>query len=483
MRFNKMVRFLRSFLLLISISSFCDCSATEPSNWYYAWSNNFNNMEAASDDEIVPAVINGKNYRILKISNFSGSIFKNFTYKSATSTVEIYQLPLMQDHNSKKIFDLVLPIKAGEAFYDSTPDKYFLVIFKGTEAGQENVKLTIASDKKIYNYSKQIKTSSKIYKSPINLNVFAYFDYNFLVKDLKTQVINDLEKHNNNVLVIPPSALPNLSQGNFDNTALRNYLKGTENKFKYYILYFNFNDNKIDLNNTSLKKNIPEWYKRMMQVFEENKISINNVLLFPYDEPKNEQISKLTALYDHFRAIGIQNPFFVTIDERQAGKEVINKIEFIQMQPETMKDFNTSNTKSQLWTYQLIYGSRDRLATEYRNMSITAFRNNAKGIGVWSYADIDRAIDSKGKSQFSKGVGSWNINYSAPSAEYALIYRRNNVIYPSLRWEALSYGMEDYFWLQLHKNKFGIDQNKEILNKIDKFSEKERDALKLKILK
>ena len=111
--------------------------------------------------------------------------------------------------------------------------------------------------------------------------------------------------------------------------------------------------------------------------------------------------------------------------------------------------------RDRLWSYQLTYGSRDRKATEYRDMSITAFKNNATGIGMWSYADIDRAVDSKGESQFSRGIGTWDINYASPSAEYSLIYRKNNTIYSSLRWEALSFGMQDYYWLQLYKNKFG----------------------------
>lgn len=482
MRFNKLLSIVKKCALLFCASIFFNCSSTQKSNWYYAWNNNSNNMETAADNEIIPSLINGQNYRILRIDNFSGSTFKGFSYKSTTSAVEIFQLPLMKDHGNKNIFDLILPVKVGEALYDTNPDKYFLVKFKGLQKGQENISLSISSDKKTYNYSKQVKTSDNIFKSPISLNVFAYFDYNFLVKDLKTQVIQDLVNHNNNVLVIPPAVLPNLAQGNFENFALRNYLKGTENKFEYYILYFNFNDNKVDMKNSTIKRNIPTWYKNIMQVFEEYKIPSKNVLLFPYDEAKGNQITQATDMYNYFRSIGITNPFFATVDNQPAGKAFLDKIEFVQMQPETMKQFNTTNTKSQLWTYELIYGSRDRVATQYRNMSITAFKNNAKGIGVWSYADIDRSVDNKGKSEFSRGTGTWKIDYSAPSAEYSLIYRKDNTIYSSLRWEALSYGMEEYFWLQLYKNKFGALQMNEILKKIDQLTEKERDQLKLKII-
>lgn len=219
-----------------------------------------------------------------------------------------------------------------------------------------------------------------------------------------------------------------------------------------------------------------------MQVFEEQKVPLENVLLFPYDEPKTEQIQKLSSLYDHCRSVGIKNPFFVTVDSPEAAKVFVNKIEFIQMKPEFMKQVGNLNSKSRLWTYQLIYGSRDRQATEYRDMSITAFRHQAKGIGVWSYADIDRAVDQKGKSEFSRGSGTWDIDYSAGSAEYALIYRRYNDLFSSLRWEALSYGMEDYFWLQLYQNKFGMDKVQELLKTVDRFSEKERDAFKLKLI-
>ncbi len=482
MRFKNIFVYSRIAVIILLITSLGSCSATKPSNWYYPWSNQINSMEAAADDEVIPALVSGQNYRILKIANFSGSVFNGFSYTSSTSSVELFQLPVMQDHGGKTIVDLIMPVKKGEAFTDRNPDKYFLVKFKGLKSGTEKINLTISSDKKSYSYSKSIKTLPSVYSPPVSLNVFAYFDYNFLVKDLKSKVIDDLVRHNTDVLVIPPAVLPDLSKGKTDVTGLRSYLKGTENKFKYYILYFNFNDHQIDLRNADLKKNIPVWHKNMMQVFEEQKVPLENVLLFPYDEPKTEQIQKLSSLYDHCRSVGIKNPFFVTVDSPEAAKVFVNKIEFIQMKPEFMKQVGTLNSKSRLWTYQLIYGSRDRQATEYRDMSITAFRHQAKGIGVWSYADIDRAVDQKGKSAFSRGTGTWDIDYSAGSAEYALIYRRNSDLFSSLRWEALSYGMEDYFWLQLYQNKFGKDKVQELLKTVDRFSEKERDAFKLKLM-
>lgn len=482
MEYKKMGIAVRRFLILLCFTIFFNCASTQNSTWYYSWQNNYNKLESSPDNEMVPLLVNGKNYRILRINNLNGKTFKGFNYKSNNSKIEIFQLPLMKDHADHNIFDLILPLRVGDSFQEVQGDKFFLMTFEGKKFGQETVNFSIETDRQTYKYSKIIKTANITYTPTINLNVFAYFDYNFLLKGLKTQVIDDLTKHHNNVLVIPPAVLPDLSNPNVNVSSLETYLKGTENKFKYYILYFNFNDAKIDVNNTLTKRNVPIWYGKMMKVFENYNISKDRVLLFPYDEPKKEQINQLSKMYDLFRSSGISNPFFVTIDNEAAGKALLNKIEYLQMKPEILSLFKGVKSTSQIWTYELIYGSRDRNATEYRDMSTRAFKNDAKGIGVWSYADIDRSVGQKGVNEFSRGIGTWDIDYASPSAEYSLIYRKGNQIYSSIRWEALSYGVEDYFWLDLHRKKFGIKESNNLLSAIERLSEREREELKLKII-
>ena len=482
MGYKKIRIIINKILILSFLIIFFNCSSNQNTSWYYPWQNTYDRLESAPESEIVPALINGKNYRILRINNLNGKIFKGFNYKSQNSKVEIFQLPLMDDHAKNKIFDLIVPLRLGDSFQETQPDKFFLVTWEGSRSGKETVRFSLQTDRQTYQYSKTIKTANLIYTPSINLNVFAYFDYNFLLKDIKKKVIDDLIKHNTDVLVVPPAVLPNLANSDLNVDGLRNYLKGTENKFKYYILYFNFNDSTIDLNSKSTKNTLPVWYSNMMKVFQEYNIIKDRVLLFPFDEPKKNQIDQLSRMYDSFRANGITNPFFVTIDTEIAGKALMNKVEFIQMKPEVLSLFKGVNIKSEIWTYELIYGSRDRNATEYRNMSTRAYKNKAKGIGVWSYADIDRSVGQKGINEFSRGLGTWDINYESPSAEYSLIYRKGNQIFSSIRWEALSYGLEDYFWLDLHRKKFGNKENDRILNNIDKMSEREREELKLKTI-
>ena len=108
----------------------------------------------------------------------------------------------MQNHENKNILDLIVPLSQNQKFNDTNKEKYFLLKFKTRKAGQENITITLSSEKKSYTYSKQIKTGNYTYKAPLSLNVFAYFDYNFLLKGLKTQVIQDLVNHDNNVLVL-----------------------------------------------------------------------------------------------------------------------------------------------------------------------------------------------------------------------------------------------------------------------------------------
>ncbi len=481
MKCNKIINFTAKYVLLFCVFLFVQCATAQNSSWYFPWKNNISNLESASDTEDIPLLIDGYNYRILKIRNFSGNVIQDFEYTCDIATVEIFQLPSMKDHSGKDILDLILPVD-NYALKDNDVDKHFLIKFKGLKTGNEVISLSIRTNNKTYRFSKKLKVAGLKYQPPVSLNVFAYFDYNFLVKDLKSQVISDLVAHNVDVLVIPPAVIPDLSVANIDVSALSNYLKNTEHKFRYYILYLNFNDKEIDFNNPIVNKSLSTWYSNVMKWFREKNIPVNQVFIFPYDEPKQEQINHLIKMQAHFRSFGIKNPFFVTVDNVPAAKVVLGQIEYVQMQPQIMKQMGSINTSSHLWSYQLIYGSRDRLATEYRDISITAFRNNADGIGVWSYADIDRAVDVLGKKDFDTGRGTWDIYYTAPSAEYALVYRKNDTLYSSLRWEALSYGMEDYFWLVQYQNKFGRRKTNKLLENIVTFSEQEIEALKLEIL-
>lgn len=481
MKCKKTLTFTTRCIHLFCAFLFAQCSTAQNSNWYYPWKNNISNLESSSDTPIIPLLIDGYNYRILKIENFSGNVIHDFDYSCDIATVEIFQLPLMENHSGEDILDLILPID-NLALKDNNVDKYFLVRFKGLKTGDERISFSIHTNKKTYRFSNKLKVARSKYLPPVSLNVFAYFDYNFLVKDLKSQVISDLVAHNVDVLVIPPSVIPDLSSGNTDTSALSNYLKKTEHKFRYYILYLNLNDKKIDFNSPVVRRSLSVWYFNVMKWFREKQIPESQVFLFPYDEPKQQQISHLMEMQSHFNSVGIKNPFFVTVDNLPAAKVVLGKIEYVQIQPQIMKQMGHIKTSSRLWSYQLIYGSRDRSATEYRDMSITAFRNNAEGIGVWSYADIDRAVDVTGKKDFDTGRGTWDISYSAPSAEYALVYRKNDTLYSSLRWEALSYGMEYYFWLVQYQNKFGKMKTQELLEDMDTFSEQEIEALKLKII-
>lgn len=482
MNLLNMIKNLR-FLLILLLA--VGCSTQSKSQWFYMWENSTDRLEAAPGNEKVPVLINGKTYRIIKIENFQGNTVRNITVSSAPALkVEVEYLPVISNFKNQQIVDLVMPIQKNAPLYNAgSRDKYFLVSFSGVRNGENTVKIDIESNRKKYSFSTAAMVAAERYTQQAALNVFAYFDYNFILKDMKQQVITDLAAHQNNVLVIPPMGMPDILNPNPDFSVMSQYLKGATGKFEYYILYHNLTSRNINFNDATVQRSVKNWYQKANAFFKSAGISSDRVLIFPFDEAKGKDINKILNAKKVFRSLGIDNPFYASVDNVQAGQQLLSKVEYLQLLPEVLAKLNTSGTTSKLWTYQLTYGSRDRKPEEYRQMGLTAFRNGATGIGVWSYSDVSVAADNSNISDFKRGKGTWEMKYKAPSAEYSLIYRLENNIYPTLRWKALSYSLEEYYWLNLYRQKMGTAKSRTLLNRVSAMPASEWEQLKLSLIK
>ncbi len=472
-----------SFFLLVILTS---CYPHKNSIWYYTLDNTLDNLQPSLENEIIPSYIDANNYRILKISNFNQNKIRNILIESKSTDVEIFHLPIIKNHQNKDILDLMIPLS--EKYLqdlDVSKVQYFLIKFVSKKKGEDNITITFETDKKrtFFKVSKRIFAVDVRNSSKIDLNVFAYFDYNFLVKNAKETIIDDLQKHNSNVLVIPPRVIPDIMMIDQSSIKLDKYIEKTNDKFDYYILYLNWTDRNLNLKDPLFGNQIKKWFDLISESFKKNNISPKKIVIFPFDEPDHDRSRDLLTIKNIFRNAGINNPFYVSINNKDVGKTLVSKIEIMQFIPEILSEINTKNTISKIWTYQLTYGSRDRKPLEYRDISIKAFLLEAKGIGVWNYADVDLAIKQKGKDQFIGGKGTWQIDFDASSAEYSLIYRKKNEIFSSLRWEALSNGLEDYFWLELYRIKFGNNAAKKMAKKIMSSSPEEWQSVKLSLTK
>lgn len=481
------------YLLLLLVLFIYSHAVSQEIQWFYPWQNDLRKLIKVEENETLPILKNGSCFRILKISNFQGDRINGIIVFSNNVIIECYQIPVITNYTQYKILDLMLPIENNKKLNDGNRTKYFLLKFKGVQPSSENILIHISTNEKTYKLKKKIAVSKEEFVPKLDLNVWAYFDYNFLMEGVKNQVIDDLCKHHVTVLVIPNYVIPvvgNISQTKIQK--LKDYLQGTQGKFKYYILYMGgFYKTENNMMTSQWKRNFPTWYHAVMQVFDELKIPAKQVMLYPIDEPAQQNIDKWISIYDYCRQIGVKNDFFITVSNRDA-KEVARKSEYVQAHSgvvNLIKDVITNKkVNTILWIYETNFGSsRNNAAFSYLKMGIKASEYNASGIGIWNYADVKRASTEQDVTIFRKGKGTWEFQLSKPAYDYSLIYRKGNEIYSSIRWEALSYGLEENYWIDLHREENGIRKNKQLINKLlnnnDDHILKEWEDIKLSLIR
>lgn len=447
-----MKRLVFLFLILFSINSF-----GQKIEWYLPWENRLSHLIKDDPSVAVPIILGQNNYRILKLSLDKGVSLEQLNVESDNSDVDIYYAPVISDYDNRQIIDVLLPMNTNDLNNSST--YYFFVDFKGIKPGLEKVAINIKTNKSTDRAIKDIYISSKTDPYLFSINTWAYLDYDFLVNGLKDQQVQDMHDSRNDYLLIAHAHFPKVEQ-DIDKERvekLKSYLKGTEDKFQHYVLFFDYRPEYTSILSEKWKSAFLDWIKVINKTFAELGISSDRVLLYPYDEPQGETIQKAENFFDWIRQQEIENPLFVTIGgkDREKALRLAGKFDYVQVASSLVeKASSVKGADTKLLIYAVWGRSRGIRPKTYLGLGSRAYKNDAIGVGVWSYSGMKGAIDSASPSTL-KAASSWTLPVINQSKDYSLVYRSGNRLYSSIRWKALAYTYDEYNFFKLYEKKFG----------------------------
>ncbi|SEA62319.1 hypothetical protein SAMN05192529_13427 [Arachidicoccus rhizosphaerae] len=467
------------FIYLFSVLTFVQFSCAQKVNgWYYPWMNSLNNLVKAGLNDTVPLLKGGVNYRIFKVSNESDLYIqlkenKNF---DKNLKVELFSVPVIKNYKGQSILDVLYPLSDSTIVIKPKTTSYFLVKFACSVPGYYKYSFHLRGGRlgsTEYTQNIFVGNSTSVY--PFPLNVWAYFDYP-LIANLSGKVLVDLRNHGVNVLVIPPSKLGGIENPDgMRDTELKLYLDKANNdkKFDYYLLFLNYRnlsgDSKV-LGDT-WKKNFIKWYNNIMNYLKEKEIDLQDVYLYPYDEPSILDAQNFVKIKEWCDLNGVKAKFYTTIDKTET-LDLINYADIAQIKNNeqllaTLSERKNGKNKSKLWIYDVFSGSRNQAPINYLSLAWKSVFYELNGYGIWNYADVANGFEKKQlesiKSENSQ-LGFWNLTPTQNNRDYSLIYRRGNSIFPSLRWEAAYYAKEDFAFLSLYCRYYGIKNTRGLIN-------------------
>ncbi|MGE8427198.1 MAG: hypothetical protein ACN6O7_04955 [Sphingobacterium sp.] len=482
-----------NFYILTLLIFFSSCGTTISKtnvSWFYPWETNPNQL-LPDNFGFIPVNKNGTSYRIVRIDNFSGSIITSLLITSKNVDISVSELPIFKNYSGKNMIDVILPVKDNYKLESSIPNqsRYFLVKLKGKATGKQDFSITIQTNNAAYLLKYTAAVGSYQYNRNVNLNTWSYFDYNFMLQGAKISMINALQSLNANVLVIPPYILPDINNISKPNTLLK-YLRGSEGKFKYYILYFGgFQSKSNDLCSPNWYANYTRWIKNITREMNALGIRQDQILLYPIDEPKGDNVNKLNRIIAFSKENGIVNNFFSTA-ENDSALESMSKIRFGQLHTGQEKLASSkirmrASSKNDTWIYETRFGSsREQSPVNYLRLGWKASLLGVSGIGIWNFCDVKQAYSLGQQNQISQGSASWNIIPQNPSYDNTIIYRRGDSLYSSLRGLALSSGLEEVFWLDLYRKSNGQKAAEILINNLisGKLNYSDMEVVKCKLI-
>ncbi|UIR55955.1 hypothetical protein LZQ00_17040 [Sphingobacterium sp. SRCM116780] len=477
------------FAIFFFIINWCGAAAQEKSVWFYPWETDPAQL-VNDNSEFIPVNKNGINYRIVRIDKFEGSIIQSIQNSNSQLDVSVSELPLVKNYKGTNIIDPVLPIGSNYQMDKTVPNssKYFLIRLKGKIEGKQRFSITIKTDKVSYTIDNTAIVSDKTFARNLNLNVWAYFDYNFMLKGASNEMEN-LQALGVDVLLIPPYVLPHVSDVSKPNSLIK-YLKGSEKKFKYYIIYFGgFQAKSNSFCSTDWFASYSKWIRNLTTEMNGLGIRQDQILLYPIDEPKGDNIKKLNDIINFSKSQGIKSDFFSTAENNIALSNM-ELVKYGQLhtgagQLESSKISRRALSGNKTWIYETRFGrSRDQSPVNYLRLGWKATQLNASGIGLWNYCDVQNAYSSVQQNLILKGTPSWAIVPSNPGSDYSLVYRKNQSLYSSIRGEALFSALEEEFWLKLYKNKNGDNATNILMNNLisGKVSYVDMEVIKCKLV-
>ncbi|WP_324757983.1 hypothetical protein [Sphingobacterium thalpophilum] len=458
--------------LLIIAESCCTLFAQPNVSWFYPWETNLNKLVTDKSD-FIPINRGGKNYRIVKIDNFNGSKIKSVQFNNNGLGLTLSELPVLKNYHGNNIVDVVLPIIANHKLENtiSTTSRYFLVLLKGYNSGKKDFSIILTTDKASYTIKNTAIVGKSAYTRNISLNTWPYFDYNFMLKGTKSSMIDNLQSLGANVLVIPPYVLPHITDKSRPNNLI-DYLSGAKNKFNYYIIYFGgFQAKSNNFCSTTWYVSYPAWIKNLTSEMNALGIRQDQILLYPIDEPKGENIGKLDQIISFSKKNGITNSFFSTAENNMA-LDKMTAIKYGQLHTgqgnlENAKVRSRASSNNNTWIYETRFGrSREQSPVNYLRLGWKASLLGATGIGMWNFCDVRDAYSSAQQNRILQGTPSWWIIPQNPGYDSSIVYRKGSSLFSSLRGLALSSALEEVFWLKLYRSKNGASATNRLLNNL-----------------
>jgi len=411
-------------------------------------------------NNIIPIPKNGASYRILQVNLKSNQKLISFFGGSNKNKIELFHLPIIKTISNENALDVILPVTKNYSL--TKGNQYFLLKISGNQSGLDNFMLKINLTDNTISKNLSLAVSNSSFSTTKLMNVWSYFDYNFLVKDLKSSVIKDLKSHKVSSIVIPPYVLPevnNITNGKL--IQLSSYLNGATGFDNYLIYYGGFKNNKNVFLTPKWKQNYKSWLGQIVRVFNNKNISTSKLYLYPFDEPKGSNVSQLRDLVKFTKTIIPDIKFFGTVSDLEAIS-TIQSLDIVQVHsdvPGLMESAIKSNSKNaKIWLYETRFpNAASNSPQRYLNLAYKMKKYNINGYGVWSYAD-SKNDNSK---EINNGKASWEMRWVNNSNNFnnSLIYRKGNQIYSSLRWEALFSGNFESFWLDQVQKKYGLSKS------------------------
>ncbi|MFD2905882.1 hypothetical protein [Sphingobacterium anhuiense] len=418
----------------------------QKADWYLPWENEISRL-AVDKVEAIPILLKGSNYRILKIS---GTDANRITFKSSSKKVKISfsYLPSIKNYNNQSILDAVLPLE----MQDLSRERFFLVKFEGIYSGSENVSISVSNT--TLNLSKTVMVSNSRPSTQFDINVWAYFDYNLALKGKRKQIEDMLHTNGVNNIVIPPFALPSISNKIASFSKLENYLPIGAAKFKRYFIFLDLNKKGVKFDE-NFKISYKKWVDGLREVFKSRSIPIESIYIYLIDEPMPEGIQFINDVVSLDQALGFNSNFYSTFGSNtNQVYSIKNNKTFLAQIVSKKINFKPKfiNNTYNYWTYDVVSNSRNVKPLYFISKSAEAYYSNSNGIGVWNFCDISKAYSNADLAK-ALNVGSWKTKPTNPTYDYSLIYFDKNKIYPSLRLLALSSACDDYIFLSdLMKN-------------------------------
>lgn len=267
-----------------------------------------------------------------------------------------------------------------------------------------------------------VKISPRLNESdyPFSI-VWAYPEIGFL-KGIKEGAEADLKSHHTNVAVLHTSQIPRLEDAADRMEKIFSQYRQT----RRVLLFLDFRINPPRLEDEEWKTRFVKWYGGIRLAAKNAGLSENKVMLYPYDEPRGEEVQKFRQFASWIRMQVSDVKIFSTL----GAKESIGLLPLLDVACVHRARMPVIASKTEIWVYDSQGpGKTNSSYAYYRLLPWFAYLNKAVGAGFWSYGDASGS--------------PWD-DFDGKFPDYAVVYDDvNRRVISSRRWEAWGQGLED----------------------------------------